>query len=90
MTYCTYMETLVSGYSGVLPLAKSLAGDGDYALLDYALAALNQYLVANNDEILAPGKYGYKLSLDFSTGSAGLLTLLKDLRQRDEFSWLPL
>ncbi|ABJ57719.1 serine/threonine protein kinase [Lactobacillus delbrueckii subsp. bulgaricus ATCC BAA-365] len=90
LTYCTYMETLVSGYSGVLPLAKSLAGDGDYALLDYALAALNQYLVANNDEILAPGKYGYKLSLDFSTGSAGLLTLLKDLRQRDEFSWLPL
>ncbi|MGZ1209180.1 ATP-binding cassette domain-containing protein [Lactobacillus delbrueckii subsp. bulgaricus] len=90
LTYCTYMETLVSGYSGVLPLAKSLAGDGDYALLDYALAALNQYLVANNDEILVPGKYGYKLSLDFSTGSAGLLTLLKDLRQRDEFSWLPL
>ena len=89
LSYCTYMETLVSGYSGVLPLAKSLAGDGDYEMLDYALAALNQYLVANNDEILAPGKYGYKLSLDFSTGSAGLLTLLKDLRQSDEFSWLP-
>lgn len=89
MTYCTYMETLISGYSGVLPLAKALADDGDTAMLDYALAALNQYLVANNDEILAPGKYGYKLSLDFSTGSAGLLTLLKDLRQSDEFSWLP-
>ena len=89
LSYCTYMETLVSGYSGVLPLAKSLAGDGDYEMLDYALAALNQYLVVNNDEILAPGKYGYKLSLDFSTGSAGLLTLLKDLRQGDEFSWLP-
>ncbi len=73
MTYCTYMETLVSGYSGVLPLAKALADDGDTTMLDYALAALNQYLVANDDEILPPGKYGYKLSLDFSTGERGLV-----------------
>lgn len=89
-TYCTYMETLMSGYSGVLPLANALAKDGDSTILDYSLSALNQYLVAKGNEILLPGKYGYKLSLDFSYGSAGLLTLLKSLDQGDEFSWLPL
>ncbi|GAA2863251.1 class III lanthionine synthetase LanKC [Lactobacillus intestinalis] len=89
-TYCTYMETLMSGYSGVIPLANALAMDGDSTMLNYSLEALNQYLVSNDNEILLPGKYGYKLSLNFSYGSAGLLTLLRSLDQSDEFNWLPL
>lgn len=89
-TYCTYMETLMSGYGGVLPLAIALAKDGDDAMLNYSLDAMNQYLIANNDEIMAPGKYGYKLSINFLYGSAGLLTLLKGMNQSDEFYWLPL
>lgn len=89
-TYCTYMETLMSGYSGVIPLANALATDGDSTMLDYSLEALNQYLVSDGKEILLPGKYGYKLSLNFSYGSAGLLTLLRSLGRSDEFNWLPL
>ncbi|MCH4003681.1 MAG: class III lanthionine synthetase LanKC [Lactobacillus crispatus] len=89
-TYCTYMETLISGYSGVLPLASAIAKDGDDTMLNYSLDAMNQYLIANGDEIMVPGKYGYKLSINFSYGSAGLLTLLKCVDQSDEFCWLPL
>lgn len=89
-TYCTYMETLISGYAGILPLANALANDGDYPMLDYSLNALNQYLISNNGEIMTPGKYGYKLSINFSYGSAGLMTLLGGLKQSDEFYWLPL
>ena len=80
----------MSGYSGVIPLANALAMDGDSTMLNYSLEALNQYLVSNDNEILLPGKYGYKLSLNFSYGSAGLLTLLRSLDQSDEFNWLPL
>ena len=89
-TYCTYMQTLISGYSGVIPLANALAKDGNSTMLDYSLEALNQYLISNEEEILTPGKYGYKLSLNFSYGSTGLLTLLRSLDQSDEFGWLPL
>lgn len=87
--YCTYMPTLISGYAGVLPLANVLAIDGDFKLLDYTLSALNQYLLEKDSEILLPGKYGYKLGLGFSYGSAGLLVALDKNRMNDEFYWLP-
>lgn len=89
--YCTYMPGVISGYSGIFPIANALAKNGDAKLLDYSLACLNNYLVKNKDEVLLPGKYGYKISLDFENGNAGLLMMLNQIQNSlDDFSWLPI
>lgn len=88
--YCTYMGTLISGYAGVIPLAYSFAKDGDFKLLDYSLSAMNLYLVGKENEIMIPGKFGYKLGLGYAYGSAGILTVLSNSEKDDDFYWLPL
>lgn len=60
-------------YAGFLPLAnalKHIRGTSD--MVSILLKGLNNFLVRDdNDEILFPGKYGYKCSMDVSTGAAG-------------------
>lgn len=88
--YCTYTAGVISGYSGVIPIANCLFQDNDSSLLNYSLDALNNYLVQKGKQTLVPGNYGYKISLDFESGNIGLLLMLNQIiNNSDEFSWLP-
>lgn len=89
--YCTYQASVVSGLSGNLPVAVMQAKDGDPSLLEYTLDGLNNFLLKNDDGVFIPGRFGYKLELNYYYGSSGLLGMLELLKDgKKEFSWLPL
>lgn len=82
---------LLNGYAGFLATANAYADIT--GLTDFqtdVLHGLNNYLIRQGDTILVPGKYGYKCSMDYATGSAGVLLVLSDVKHHDDWSsWLP-
>ena len=51
---------------------------------------LNNYIVEDDNNMFIAGDYGYKLSHDLYTGSAGILLTLYDVNCNRYLSWLPL
>ncbi|MEL3958193.1 class III lanthionine synthetase LanKC [Caldifermentibacillus hisashii] len=90
--FCSANGGLMSGYAGLLPLANAISHIyGKTDMIRLLLKNMNNYLVRNdNDEILFPGEYGFKCSMDVSTGAAGVLLILSDLKKNKWGSWLPL
>ncbi|SDC38893.1 Lanthionine synthetase C-like protein [Terribacillus halophilus] len=90
--FCSANGGLMSGYAGLLPLANAISSTYNQTdMTKLLLNNLNSYLVRNdNDELLFPGEYGYKCSMDVSTGAAGVLLVLSDLKSNKWGSWIPL
>lgn len=90
--FCSVNGGLMSGYAGFLPLANAISHlHGKTDMLDFLLKNMNNYLVKDeNDEILFPGYFGLKCSMDVRTGAAGVLMILNDLKKNKWGSWLPL
>ncbi|MEN2468203.1 lanthionine synthetase LanC family protein [Ornithinibacillus sp. FSL M8-0202] len=90
--YCSANGGLMSGYAGFIPLANAVKHTHNKSdMISILLKGLNNYLVRDhNDEILFPGNYGFKCSMDVSTGAAGVLMVLSDLKKKQWGSWLPI
>lgn len=90
-TYCTYMAGLISGYTGFLVLGNALNSVfNKKEILNNSLKSLNAFLIKDNDgNLLLPGNYGFKCSMDIETGSAGLLLVLNDVKKDKWGSWFP-
>jgi serine/threonine protein kinase len=90
--FCSANGGLMNGYVGFLPLANGLNHlYGKEDMVRFLLKNMNNYFVSNNDdEILFPGDYGFKCSMDVSTGAAGVLLTLSDLSKNAWGSWLPI
>ena len=90
--FCSVNAGLMSGYGGLLPLASAVKHTYDEPdMLISMLDNMNNYLVRNDyDEILFPGEYGFKCSMDISSGAAGILLILSDVTKNRWGSWLPL
>lgn len=88
---CTFNGGLFGGYVGLLPAAIALRDLGiDDELWERIIDGLNLYLMKNNGNIVFPGLYGYKCSMDLGTGSAGVLLALSDSGRSGEWgSWMP-
>lgn len=88
---CTFNGGLFGGYAGLLPAAIALRDLGiDDELWERIIDGLNLYLMKNNGNIVFPGLYGYKCSMDLGTGSAGVLLALSDSGRSGEWgSWMP-
>ena len=88
---CTFNGGLFGGYAGLLPAATALRDLGiDDELWERIIDGLNLYLMKNNGNIVFPGLYGYKCSMDLGTGSAGVLLALSDSERSGEWgSWMP-
>lgn len=89
--FVTYFAGLFDGYFSLMILDNAIAScGGDDRALKSKYNNLNNYLVAKNGGVLVPGSYGFKCSLDLTTGSSGLLLLLNDIQKKKWNSWLPL
>lgn len=90
--YCSVMGGVINGYAGFLVLGNAVSNFyGSENQLNYLFEGLKSYLVGNLDhEILFPGNFGEKCAMDFSTGAAGVLLVLKDLTSDHWNSWFPL
>lgn len=88
---CTFNGGSFGGYVGLLPAAIALRDLGiDDELWERIIDGLNLYLMKNNGNIVFPGLYGYKCSMDLGTGSAGVLLALSDSGRSGEWgSWMP-
>ncbi|WP_124068237.1 class III lanthionine synthetase LanKC [Clostridium sp. E02] len=51
---------------------------------------LNNYIVEDDNNLFIAGDYGYKLSHDLYTGSAGILLTLYDIGRNKYLSWFPI
>ncbi|MCI1923195.1 MAG: protein kinase/lanthionine synthetase C family protein [Lentilactobacillus buchneri] len=93
-TLLTYMDSLFTGFTGLIVLDEALARvDHNYKKqnLNDKLNALNIYLISTDGtDILVPGRYGYKCSMDVETGASGLLMVLNDINTTHCNSWIPL
>lgn len=89
-SFCTYQCCLFSGTAGLVVysnVTKNYFNTGN-SLKTY-LAALNNFLLATtNKNILVPGQFGEKCTMDYETGAAGILLALLDIE--DQSSWVPL
>ncbi|AQS54405.1 hypothetical protein BW727_200002 (plasmid) [Jeotgalibaca dankookensis] len=90
---CSANGGLISGYSGLIPLANAASSllNNNNDMLNFLLENLNNYLIRNdNNETLFPGDYGFKCSMNVSKGAAGVLLVLSDIKNKDGGSWIPL
>lgn len=89
-SFCTYQCCLFSGTAG-------LAMYSNYARLlfnkskslNVYLNDLNNFMLSTNEEnMLVPGQFGEKCSMDYETGSAGVLLALSNIEK--QINWMPL
>ncbi|WP_198508144.1 class III lanthionine synthetase LanKC [Bacillus sp. SN1] len=90
--YSTFASGIFRGVGGMIILANAMKGEGvNSDSLEYTIKALGNYLLyKENEGILSPGEYGYRLSLDLQTGNSGLILTLSDIDSGKWNSWLPL
>lgn len=84
---------IMRGYSGVvlnLFYAKKMGFEIDDKILSSVLNNLKNYLILSKDSIYCPGDFNIKCSLNFYSGSAGIISVLKCIKNNDYSYWLPL
>lgn len=90
--FITYMDSLCDGMSGLM-VFDQLANMGitkNKGNLPLKVRSLNNYIIGRGNEALMPGKFGYKCSMDVSSGAAGLLLVMNDIYRDTYESWLPI
>lgn len=93
-SFCTYQCCLFSGVAGLIVNSNALMKHLNLSSsLEVLLNSLNDFLVVDKEnDILAPGLFGVKASMDYETGSAGILLVLDgSLNDNPTWSaWFPL
>nr|WP_257787704.1 lanthionine synthetase C family protein [Companilactobacillus allii] len=89
---CSYMSCLFSGVTGFIVLSNAIYKIyGVNKSLKKHILSLNNYAISYDGMDIFPGKLGYKCSMDISTGSAGVMSVLNDVVSNDKWgSWIPL
>lgn len=87
-SFCSYMSFLFSGVDGLITLSNAVNKiykiSNSKDILNSYIESLNNYAVStNSDNILFPGKLGYKCSMDLSTGYAGIMMTLLDVKSEN-------
>lgn len=89
--FVTFFAGLFDGFFSLLILDNAFAiCTNNTETLNKKYNLLNNYLVAKDGGVMVPGRFGFKCSLDLTTGSSGLLLLLTDIKQHTWNAWLPL
>lgn len=92
-TICSYNGGLFRGFASFLLFNSFI--DQEYGIIEESktlaiIETLGVYMVESEDKIMLPGDYGYKLSGDLFTGSAGVLLALDTVSGSSWKNWLPL
>lgn len=91
--YCSATAGLMDGYAGFLSVAHAneITNSTTPKSKEVILSGLNNFLVRNGtEELLSPGAFNLKCSMDLYTGSAGVLLTLTDLKKDKWGSFLPI
>ena len=91
--YCSATAGLMDGYAGFLSVAQAndILNSTTSNSKEVILSGLNNFLVRNGtEELLSPGAFNLKCSMDLYTGSAGVLLTLADLKKDKWGSFLPI
>lgn len=93
-SFCAYCCCLFSGVSGLIVSANAIYQYfSQDSYLDNYINSLNNYAISiTGDEILMPGLLGVKCSMDYETGTSGILLALADcnLNNGNWNAWFPL
>ncbi|MBM6586268.1 class III lanthionine synthetase LanKC [Pediococcus acidilactici] len=93
-SFCSVLGSLFSGTAGLIVGANAVLNYFDKdEYLDNFVNALNNYAVSTDGEdVLMPGIVGYKCSMDYETGAAGVMLSLLDCKYNHNswFAWFPL
>ncbi|WP_436862729.1 class III lanthionine synthetase LanKC [Mammaliicoccus sciuri] len=92
-SYSTTLDGgLMHGYTGFIVYGNALNSlFNRNAILEESLYSINNYVLADSDRnILLPGKFGFKCSMDLMEGISGLLLTLNDIGNEKWNSWIPL
>lgn len=84
---------LYRGTTGILAtssLIDDYQNNQDITLTQKTLNILALHLLENEKYIYVPGDSCYRLSGDVFSGSAGLLLVLNDIKEKKHLSWLPI
>lgn len=90
--FVTYMGGLFDGFLGLLEFDNFAGSQLDIAndtSIEQKIRSLNNYMIGQNDEVLMPGRFGYKCSMDLVSGSLGLLSAIQDVINTDTLVWFP-
>lgn len=87
----SYDGGLMSGYAGFLVAANAIKVQRkDDSLIRTILHNMNLYLLEDQKKLLFPGRMGYKCSMDYASGAAGVLLALRDVVSSGRWdSWMP-
>lgn len=90
--FCTYNVGLLDGISGIIPLYEAARGVLKNNDLKKIVQGLDLFLATDQDDnILVPGNYGMKFSMDFATGASGVLSVVNDMDNSKKWStWMPI
>lgn len=89
---CTFSGGILDGAGGFLLLPCLIEDDADVRQehVKLSLQRLQLFLVARQDQVHFSGNFGYRLSEDWYTGSAGIMLALQGLQESNPLYWLPL
>lgn len=89
-TVCTYQCCLFSGTAGLAMYSNTVKLNFNKTnSFDIYLQALNNFMLSTNRKnMLVPGQFGVKCSMDYETGAAGVLIALLNIE--NQINWLPL
>lgn len=85
----TYMNGLFDGFSGLILVDIAAKYYRYQNSLSKKIDMLNNYLVIEKKDILVPGVYGLRDSMDLATGAIGLLTILQGIKENNWGKWIP-
>ena len=86
----TYMNGLFDGFGGLMLVDLAAKNYGYPNYLAKKIDLINNYLDIEEDQILVPGPYGLKNSMDLASGAIGMLTVFQGIKENNWGKWIPL
>lgn len=86
----TYMNGLFDGFSGLMLVDLAAQNYGYENHLTKKVDLINNYIDIEEDQILVPGVYGLKNSMDLASGAIGMLTIFQGIKENNWGKWIPL
>lgn len=85
---CFYCSGVARGYAGLLDYYYTNI-ESDQKYLHEFISTLNLYLLADDDAYFVCGEFGFKISADLFSGSAGMMLVLSSILSKSRYNWLP-
>lgn len=92
LTACSFSVGLFRGFGSFLLFYSLLKAEyGTISLESESLfKTLYVYLIEKDETLYVPGEFGYRISYDYFSGSAGLLLVLEGIINRNWKNWFPI